>query len=75
MDINAGYGQATLNQSANDRLNVFNINSSQRNVYAGLQIHQGPLTWVGELSLIRHGWHAGNTQTVSFFSLGASFAY
>ena len=75
VDLNAGYGQATLNQSANDRMNAFNINRTQRNIYAGLQIHQGPLTWVAELSLLKHGWYAGNTQAVSFFSLGASFGY
>jgi predicted porin len=75
VDLNAGFGQATLNQSDNDELNAFNINKTQRNIYGGLQYHVGPLTWVAELSLLHHGWYAGNTQAVSFFSLGASFAY
>ena len=40
-----------------------------------MQYHVGPLTWVAELSLLHHTWYAGNTQSVSFFSLGASFGY
>lgn len=75
VDLNAGYGQATLNQSDNDRANAFNINDTQRNIYAGLQYHVGPLTWVAELALLHHTWYAGNTQAVNFFSLGASFGY
>lgn len=75
VDLNAGYGQATLNQTDHDRMNSFNINKTQSNVYGGLQLHAGPLTWVAELSLLRHGWYAGNTQSVTFASLGAAFAY
>ena len=59
----------------NDELNAFNINKTQRNIYAGLQYHVGPLTWVAEMSLLHHTWDAGNTQAVNFVSLGASFGY
>jgi predicted porin len=75
VDINAGYGQAALDRSDNDELNNFNINKNQHNIYAGLQYHVGPLTWVAEVSLLKHNWYAGNTQAVNFFSLGASFGY
>ena len=75
VDINAGYGQAALDQSDNDKANNFNINKDQHNIYAGLQYHVGPLTWVAELSLLHHNWYAGNTQSVTFFTLGASFGY
>jgi predicted porin len=75
VDINAGFGQAALEQSDNDRLNNLNINKDQRNIYGGLQYHVGPLTWVAEFSLLHHRWYAGNTQSVNFFSLGAAFGY
>ena len=75
VDINGGYGQARLEQSDNDQLNSFNINKDQSNIYAGLQYHVGTLTWVAELSLLKHRWYAGNNQSVNFFSLGASFGY
>jgi predicted porin len=75
VDINAGYGQAALEQSDNDKVNNFNINKNQHNIYAGLQYHVGTLTWVAEVSLLQHKWYAGNTQSVNFVSLGASFSY
>ena len=63
MDINAGYGQATLERSDFDQLNNLNINKDQRNIYAGLQYHVGPLTWVAELALLEQrlvrGQHPG----------------
>jgi hypothetical protein len=75
VDINAGYGQAALKRSDFDQLNNLNINKDQRNIYAGLQYHVGPLTWIAELALLEQRWYAGNTQAVNFFSLGASFGY
>jgi predicted porin len=75
VDVNGGYGQATLERTDDDRLNDLNINKDQRNIYAGLQYHVGTLTWVAEASLLHHTWYAGNTQSVSFFSLGAAFSY
>jgi predicted porin len=75
VDINGGFGQARLSRTDNDRLNDFNINKDQSNIYAGVQYHVGPLTWVAELSLLNHTWYAGNSQSVNFFSLGAAFGY
>ena len=75
LDINAGYGMALLQQSDHDQLNAFNINKDQSNIHGSLQYHVGPLTWVAELALLKHRWYAGNTQSVSFVSLGAAFGY
>jgi predicted porin len=75
VDVNAGFGQAALEQSTFDQMNGININKNQRNIYAGLQYHVGPLTWVAEIALLHHTWYAGNTMDVTFASLGASFVY
>jgi hypothetical protein len=75
VDINAGFGQAALNQSDFDKANTLNINKNQHNIYAGIQYHVGPLTWLAELNLLHHEWYAGNTQDVTVISAGASFAY
>jgi hypothetical protein len=73
--VNAGYGQANLERSTFDESNKLNIDKSQRNVYAGVQYHLAPLTFVAELNLLHHEWYQGNTQNVSVASLGADFAY
>jgi len=77
VDINAGFGQAQLDQSDDDKAKNFAIINQHRNIYAGLQYHVGSvLTWVAEINLLHHTWHASTaTQDVTLFTLGANFAY
>jgi predicted porin len=76
LDVNAGYGQATLNQSDFDKLNNLPIIDTHRNIYAGLQYHVGPITWVAELNLLHHTWHQSSAvQDVTLVTVGADFAY
>ena len=75
VDVNAGYGQAHLDQSSFDEMKKLNINRAQHNIYMGVQYHIAPLTFVAELNLLHHEWYLGNTQNVTIFSLGADFAY
>jgi hypothetical protein len=74
-DIAAGYGQATLDKTNFDTMNNLNINKIQHNIHASYVRHMGPLAFVAEINLLHHEYHSGNTQDVTFFNLGADFAY
>ena len=75
LDLSAGFGQATLDRTTFDQNNNLNINRLQRNVHGALQYHVGPLTWVAEVNVLHHEYHAGSTQDMTVVSLGADFAY
>jgi hypothetical protein len=75
IDLTAGWGQATLDRTTFDANNKLNINSMQRNIHGSVMYHWAKLTWVAELNLLHHEYHSGNTQDVTVFNLGASFAY
>jgi hypothetical protein len=79
IDINAGYGQAGVTRTDFDKAQNagagLNMNKNQHNIYAGLQYHMKPLTFVAEVNLLHHEWYAGNKQDVQVISLGADFAY
>ena len=74
-DISAGYGQATLDRTKFDTENRLNINRVQHNIHGSLVQHVGPLAFVADLNLLHHEYYMGNVQDVTFFSLGADFAY
>lgn len=76
VDLNAGYGQANITRTANDETLMLNVQTMQSNIYSGIQYHWDKhLTFVAELSFLRHEWVAGNTQNVQIFNLGSSFTY
>jgi predicted porin len=75
VDLNAGYGQAGIKRTPFDETNNLNINKVQHNIYAGVQYHMKPLTFVAELNMLHHEWYAGNKQDVQVVSLGANFGY
>jgi len=74
-DISAGYGQSTLDKTNFDTMNNLNITKIQHNIHASSVRHMGPLAFVAEINLLHHEYHSGNTQDVTFFNLGADFAY
>jgi predicted porin len=76
VDISAGYGQANISQTDDDKANDFNFQKVQSNTYGAFQYHfDKNLTFIAELNVLHHGWVHGNKQNVQVINLGSTFSY
>ena len=71
IDVSGGFGMATLDKTEFDKDNKVNINKMQQNIHGAVQYHVGPITFVGELNLLHHEYHAGQRRRTSASSTWA----